>query len=614
MKINRIATLAGALLLALEAGAAPVSADRALEIARIVLSDEPVITRAADERVQILWNGEDDTQTTPALYIATRAGGGFVIIAGDDNARPLLAYSETGQFRVDGMPDNVRWWIETMKAHVRAQHEQTAEIGQLWAEWTPTRSELNTNLVTDRVERLTPTWDQGNSDLMTFGEWVFNAACPLVGLTRAPAGCIPVALGEILTWQSGVYGEDMPVKAHGAIGGYNVSYGYYRLNAYEPDTVYDWEGLRKLTDLNAIYRASSPIRQNLAHLLADIGATVQVQYSPRYGTGGSTWNIIGPMANHFDYSRTAHMETAANYTPHRWTDMLMREIDKHPLYYDGKRESGAGHAFVFDGYGVLDGETVFHVNFGWGGLCNGYYYHDALSATWVNDYSYDCHALFDFFPDARHRTNSILRLGMTVGEGFTIPESLPTGEPFELKFSSLLNTGTAVYSGILQARLVRRDGRETAIGEETLANLQTYYGASPYYLTVTLPKDFVPEFGDKIVLYCSTDADMQVFEPITLREDGTMIGELPLLPVPFIKRETAYRVGDYFLFRLMNHTCLYAGTVWTVTAPNGTVTDWKQADDRIRLTVAGRYRIEAAVAPSMGAAVTDRIMTYVDVK
>ena len=580
MDFKRISTLVGAFLLALEAGAAPVSANRALEIARLVLSDAPATTRSEDDLIQILWNGEDDPQTTPALYIATRKGGGFVIISGDDNARPLLAYSEAGLFQVDGMPDNVRWWIETMKAHVRAQHEQTAEISQLWAEWTPTRANVDENLVTNRVERLTPTWSQGNSDLMYFGEWVFNAVCPLVGVTRAPAGCIPVALGEILTWQSGVYGDDMPAKAHGKIGGYSVPNGYYRPNSYEPDTVYDWENLRKLKDLNAIYRASSSIRQNLAHLLADIGATVQEQYSLN-GTGGSTWNIIGPMANHFDYSRTAHIETAANYTPHRWTDMLVREIERHPLYYDGKRENGAGHAFVFDGYGVLDGETVFHVNFGWGGLCNGYYYHDALSATWVNDYSYDCHALFDFFPDAHQQTGSILRLGMTVGEGFTIPESLPTGEPFDLKFSSLRNTGTTLYSGILQARLIRRDGRETAIGEETLTNLQTYYGASPYSLTVTLPKDFVPEFGDKIVLYCSTDADMKVFEPITLREDGTMIGELPLLPVPFIKRETAYQVGDYFVFRL--------------TAP-------------------GRYRIEAAVAPSADAAVTDRIMTYIDVR
>ena len=614
MNFKRISTLAGALLLALEAGAAPVSANRALEIARLVLSDAPAATRAEDDLIQILWNGEDNPETTPALYIATREGGGFVIIAGDDNARPLLAYSETGQFRVEGMPDNVRWWIETMKAHVRAQHEQTAEISQLWAEWAPTRSALNANLVTDRVERLTPKWDQGNNDLMNFDEYVFNAACPQVSGARTPAGCIPVALGEILTWQSGVYGDDMPTKAHGTIGGYNVSYGYSRPNAYEPDTVYDWENLRKLTDINAIYRASSDVLQNLAHLLADIGATVQVRYSLLYGTGGSSWNITGPMASHFDYSHTAHMETAANYTPHRWTDMLAREIDRHPVYYDGKRENGAGHAFVFDGYGVLDGETVFHVNFGWGGMCNGYYYHDVLNATWVNNYSYDCHALFDFFPDARQQTASIMRLGMTVGEGFTIPESLPAGEPFQMQFSSLLNTGTAVYSGILQARLVRRNGRETIIGEETLTDLQTYYGASPYYLTVTLPKDFVPEFGDKIVLYCSTDTDMKEFAPITLREDGTMIGELPLLPVPFIKRETAYQVGDYFVFRLMNHTCLYAGTVWTVTAPDGTVTDWKQADDRLRLTAPGRYRIEAAVAPSAGADVTDRIMTYIDVK
>ena len=54
MDFKRISTLVGAFLLALEAGAAPVSANRALEIARLVLSNAPAATRAGDDLVQIL--------------------------------------------------------------------------------------------------------------------------------------------------------------------------------------------------------------------------------------------------------------------------------------------------------------------------------------------------------------------------------------------------------------------------------------------------------------------------------------------------------------------------------------------------------------------------------
>ena len=610
--IALLAALVGGICLS----AAPVSSERALEIATRILSGAP--TRAAKNNVQIIWNGiwNASSQETPPFYVATRTGGGFVIIAGDDNARPILALSETGQFKVSvSMPENVRWWMDTMKAYVRSQDVPTAEISELWESLVPTRSSVSEVKVTDKVERLTPMWDQGNNDLMYFGTYVFNAACPrtVTGL-YTPAGCIPVALGEIMTYQSGIYGDNMPDRGHGTVGGYSVPSGYYRPDAYELGEVYDWEGLRQLKDLNAVYFAGAKIRSNLARLLADLGATVEAGYSPLYGTGASTWDIIGPMAAHFDYSRTAHIETASKYTAHQWVTMLKEEIDKHPVYYDGKRENGAGHAFVFDGYGMLEGTDVFHVNFGWGGMCNGWYYHDNLSATTVNDYSYDCHALFDFFPDAHQVTAHILQLGMTVGKGFTIPEKIPVGEPFELEFSSLRNTGTTAYTGILRACLVKRTGAVIPIGEEYLEGLPTYYGAAPYGLDVCIPVGTELEFGDKIVLYCSTDSEMEEFAPVVYPVDGTSVGELPVMPVPFIARKDTYSQGDLFHFRLMNHTCLYAGTVWTVTAPSGSVTVCKQADGSIQLTESGTYKIQAAVAPKAGEKVTNHIETYLIVE
>ena len=49
------------------------------------------------------------------IYVFNADGGGFVIVAADDCARPILGYSLTGSFRVEQMPANVRSWLKLMK-------------------------------------------------------------------------------------------------------------------------------------------------------------------------------------------------------------------------------------------------------------------------------------------------------------------------------------------------------------------------------------------------------------------------------------------------------------------------------------------------------------------
>ena len=121
-------------------------------------------------------------------------------------------------------------------------------------------------------------------------------------------------------------------------------------------------------------------------------------------------------------------------------------------------------------------------------------------------------------------------------------------------------------------------------------------------------------FGDKIVLYCTTDEAKTVFEPFKGRKDGTTLNSLPVMPAAFIKTEASYNVGDYFQFELMNNGYMYSGTVWKITAPDGTVTSGvAQSAREFQLSQTGTYKIEAAVAPSAGDAVVETITTYITV-
>ena len=92
------------------------------------------------------------------------------------------------------------------------------------------------------------------------------------------------------------------------------------------------------------------------------------------------------------------------------------------------------------------------------------------------------------------------------------------------------------------------------------------------------------------------------------------MGELPLVPAAFIQTKAPYRVGDLFEFRLMNYDQLYAGTVWTITAPDGTVSSVPQSDRDFELGQRGKYKIDAAIAPAAGEDVVEHVVTFITVR
>ena len=87
--------------------AAPVSRERALDIAKKVLAAQPATKAIGD--VKLIWDGEDVATkgAQPAIYVFGRERGGFVIVAGDDNVSPPLALFSHNKFNFWGMAGRV---------------------------------------------------------------------------------------------------------------------------------------------------------------------------------------------------------------------------------------------------------------------------------------------------------------------------------------------------------------------------------------------------------------------------------------------------------------------------------------------------------------------------
>ena len=126
------------LLLALSAGAwaERIPESKARSVARQVLSSQgnlrsdvsPVLAYEAP----CLLRGDIGAD----YYIYTPdQGNGFVIVAGDDVAFPLLGYSFTDPFSADHMPLPMRTWLQGYKKELASATAATSQEGKLAEEW-----------------------------------------------------------------------------------------------------------------------------------------------------------------------------------------------------------------------------------------------------------------------------------------------------------------------------------------------------------------------------------------------------------------------------------------------------------------------------------------------
>ena len=631
-------TIVGLLFGGLSLQAEPVPAQRALEIGKRILAAQPA-TKAGTGQVRIVWDGETEFATKsalpPAFYVVARDGGGFVIIAGDDNATPVLGISDRNTFKVDGMPDNVKWWMERMKDYVRGSKTQTSEVESQWASLIETKAALPTDLISDEyLGSRTCEWDQRAPG---------NALAPTVTgqENQSVAGCVPVAMAEILTWHG------WPNQGVGSSTAYTYTSGNNQsvtVPSYDLETnlvinAAGWEALQALKTKELYSSCSGTTRTNVENLVYACGVILGAKFndSSNGGTSSSSAAIVAAFGEHMGYNKAAHREFLANQTSlNEWNNKLKLEVSKRPILYRGDSSTGtgndSGHAYVFDGFAQLTYQgnvyDVFHVNFGWGGDCNGYYFSYYQDPDIPEHYIYQINleALFDFYPDPTGSSNyiNLVNYGGVPGLYFGQPYC---DDNYFLVSYALSNNGST-YNGKLVAKLIDRAGNEKVVFDvykdlnpssgAPLTDIISDFQSGTYqfglFLKVPDNTDVDVEFGDRIVLYCSTNAEMTSFKQITGPNDGTVVCELPLVSMPFIKTMSSYHLNDWFKLELMNYDSVYAGSLWTIIDPDGVEhASMLQMEKEFQLTKTGKYKIKVDVRPDDSSDVVETIVTHITV-
>ncbi|MDD3687401.1 MAG: C10 family peptidase, partial [Bacteroidales bacterium] len=185
----------------------------------------------------------------------------------------------------------------------------------------------------------------------------YNAQCPVdvAGpCGRVYTGCVATAMAQVIRYL------EWPVNGVGSRC--YTHYNYGELCADYSAATYDYSIM-----------PNGSGNAEVAELMYHCGVSVSMGYSPT-GSGAYSSSVPTALRNYFDYKNVVIL-SKSSYTDDAWHNILRNEIDNsRPIYYSG--HGSGGHAFVFDGY---QGTDYFHVNWGWGGSYNGYFYTNDLT-------------------------------------------------------------------------------------------------------------------------------------------------------------------------------------------------------------------------------------------
>ena len=279
----------------------------------------------------------------PVAYIYYGAKGHFLLTPADDRLPAVLGY---GVLAGEALPPALQGWLDALPLAATASEPAPAAETPVVKPLLPfTRNQ------DDPYNRYCPHWtdDEGvTSDL------------------RCKVGCVATALEEIISY----YRREVCLKD--TLHGWTTD--HYAIADVLPGTTVDCRLIRDTYDgttepdeaIDAVARLSyyCGVAARMNYGLSESGARVRT--------------LVEPLRRAFGYGYV-HYTDSYQYAPEAWRQMLVGEIAAgRPVLYAGYTQNIAGHAFVLDG---LDGNGLFHVNWGYGGAYDGYFRLDWLNAS-----------------------------------------------------------------------------------------------------------------------------------------------------------------------------------------------------------------------------------------
>ena len=374
--MRKLLLLAATLLAAISVMAGNVDLSTAQTKAAKFLHNKTSHGRLMTSAPTVKWTHEvkNSSNAAMAAYYIVNTDKGYVIVAGDDRAREILAYGEGTLTDLNDLPEAVQYFLNIYQKQIEYLQAHPGLMPQ----------KLNRNLGVSVEPMLVTEWSQGKP---------YNMKTPKKGYGSDPyckVGCAAVALGQVMRfWE---YPEVSP-----ALPGYTCPSSGYVLEDL-PEFTFDWANMLNYYRTNTDQYTTEQI-DAVSWFLRYVGQAESMDYELDK-SGAPRENILDALRT-FGYLDARVIEKIdfqtdeVNYNDEEWGELIQSElIAGRPLIYcafDMSSDSTGigGHAFNVDGYDADN--DLYHVNFGMSREKNAYYA--------LNNFTLDNGmTIYDFYP------------------------------------------------------------------------------------------------------------------------------------------------------------------------------------------------------------------------
>lgn len=288
-------------------------------------------------------------------YVFNLFPDGFVIVSANKNVVPILAYSYESSCPQVHSNMALQAWLGQYSKQVYeasfAEIKETSNSQLLWSDY------LNGNIKAPKAQvspLLTSKWNQAT---------YYNEFCPAD--TDGPddkcyTGCVATALGQLINYFR------WPQSGFGAYTSEDTVYGTLTV---------DYAAAHY--DFNEMANALTRTNPETAELIYNVGVGVDMHYGPD-GSGMNNHKAAHVVKSFFKYVDSTEYIFRDSVLLN-WDSVIISYLDRGlPMYYAGWGDTiyMSGHAFVVDGY---QDTCYFHINWGWGGSSDAYFYTNDLS-------------------------------------------------------------------------------------------------------------------------------------------------------------------------------------------------------------------------------------------
>lgn len=294
-------------------------------------------------------NAGNDSIAPYYIFNATD-GNGFVIVSGDDRLSPILGYSDTGTVDTENLPVQLKTMLDCLDSKIESLPEKGSKA-KAWRK-ADSANENSKVLTTAKFAQHAP----------------FNGLCPVLNGVTAPLGCGGTALAIAMKYY------EWPEKGNGHNRYYPADTNSSTIDVDYSTFTPDWSKIKN--DYSEDYTDEEA--EQVSELCYMAATSINTYFTAV--SGSSTLDGMAyALPMFFGYTIHVTAVDRESFEKAKWENLIKEEIDAGRIViYNGALgpESGDGHLFICDGY---DNNGLFHINWGWGGLSDGFYELDDLN-------------------------------------------------------------------------------------------------------------------------------------------------------------------------------------------------------------------------------------------